>query len=85
MNSNAVEIGAMISDRIVRLCKHVELLACELDRWTARGQAGSARAVLLRMKLAAMTSELVTADLVERMQQASSSATAASEDARAPR
>lgn len=74
----------MISDRIIYLCKHVELLACELDRWTARGQAGTARAVLLRMKLAAMTADLVAADLIDRMQKASS-ATAASEDARAPR
>jgi len=74
----------MISDRITYLCKHVEFLACELDRWTSRGQAGTARAVLLRMKLAAMTAELVTVDLIDRMQQAAS-ATAASEDARAPR
>lgn len=61
----------MMSDRIISLCKHVELLACELDRWTARGQAGTARAVLLRMKLAAMTAELVSLDLIERMQQSS--------------
>lgn len=75
----------MMSDRILRLCKHVELLACELNRWTARGQAGTARAVLLRMKLAAMMADLVTADLIERMQQTPSPVTAASEDARAPR
>jgi hypothetical protein len=75
----------MISDRIIRLCKHVELLACELDRWTARGQASTARAVLLRMKLAAMMSDLVTSDLIERMQQASSPTNAPSEDARAQR
>jgi len=60
-----------MSTKIIRLCKHVELLACELDRWTARGKAGTARAVLLRMKLAAMTAELVSADLVERLQIAS--------------
>jgi len=60
-----------MSTKIIRLCRHVELLACELDRWTARGQAGTAHAVLLRMKLAAMTAELVSADLVERMQLAS--------------
>jgi len=60
-----------MSTKIIHLCRHVELLACELDRWTARGQAGTARAVLLRMKLAAMTAELVSADLVERMQLAS--------------
>jgi hypothetical protein len=39
----------------------------------------------MRMRLAAMTAELVTADLVERLQQAPAAANAASEDARAPR
>jgi hypothetical protein len=57
-----------MSDRIIRLCARVELLACELDRWTARGRGNSARAVMLRMKLAAMTADLVTDELVERMQ-----------------
>ncbi len=73
----------MPSARIIRLCKHVELLALELDRWTARGRAGTTRAVLLRMKLAAMTTDLVTADLIERTR--ASSASIATEDARAPR
>ncbi|MEP6609500.1 MAG: hypothetical protein ABJA83_12580 [Burkholderiaceae bacterium] len=76
----------MMSDRIIRLCKHVELLACELDRWTARGQAGTARAVLLRMKLAAMTADLVAGDLIERLQDsASQAANSASEETRASR
>jgi crotonobetainyl-CoA:carnitine CoA-transferase CaiB-like acyl-CoA transferase len=75
----------MISDRIVQLCKDVERLACELDRLTARGHSRTVYAVLMRMKLAAMTAELVTADLVERLQQAPAIAKADSEAARAPR
>jgi crotonobetainyl-CoA:carnitine CoA-transferase CaiB-like acyl-CoA transferase len=75
----------MISDRIVQLCKDVERLACELDRLTARGHSRTVYAVLMRMKLAAMTAELVTADLVERLQQAPVVAKADSEAARAPR
>lgn len=75
----------MMSARLIRLCKDVERLACELDRLTTRGHSRTAYAVLMRMKLAALTADLVTADLIERMQQASSSARAASEDARAQR
>lgn len=61
----------MTSDRIVQLCKDVERMACELDRLTARGHSRTAYAVLLRMKLAAMTTDLVTADLMQRMREAS--------------
>ena len=75
----------MMHNRIVQLCKDVERLACELDRLTARGHSRTVYAVLLRMKLAAMTAELVTADLVERLQQAPSAAQATSEDVRTPR
>ena len=75
----------MISDRIIQLCKDVERLACELDRLTARGHSRTVYAVLMRMKLAAMTAELVTADLVERLQQAPSVVKAVSEDARTQR
>ena len=75
----------MVSDRIIQLCKDVERLACELDRLTARGHSRTVYAVLMRMKLAAMTAELVTADLVERLQQTPSVANEASEDARTPR
>lgn len=57
----------MVTDRIIRLCKSVERLACELDCLTARGHAGTTHAVLMRMKLAAMTADLVTEDLLERM------------------
>ena len=85
MTVNAVAIEEMISDRIIRLCKDVERLACELDLLTARGHSRTVYAVLMRMRLAAMTAELVTADLVERLQQAPLDAKAASEDVRTPR
>jgi len=61
------DLMMIISERIIRLCKSVERLACELDCLTARGHAGTTHAVLMRMKLAAMTADLVTADLIERM------------------
>ena len=57
--------------RIIRLCNNVELLAFALEKLTARGRGGSAQAVLLRMKLAALTAELVAADLIERARQSS--------------
>ena len=75
----------MMSHRIIQLCKDVERLACELDRLTSRGHSRTVYAVLMRMRLAAMTAELVTADLVERLQQAPAATNAASEDVRAPR
>lgn len=74
----------MMSHRIARLCKDVERLACELDRLTSRGHSRTVYAVLMRMRLAAMTAELVTADLVERLQ-VPAAANAASEESRAPR
>lgn len=57
--------------RIIRLCNNVELLAFALEKLNARGRGGSAQAVLLRMKLAALTAELVAADLIERARQGS--------------
>jgi len=61
----------MGAQRIIRLCNTVELLAGALDRLNARGRGASAQAVLLRMKLAALTSELVAADVIERVRQRS--------------
>ena len=55
--------------RILKLCNSVEGLAHELDRLNARGRGCTAPAVLMRMKLAAMTAELVAADLIERARQ----------------
>lgn len=60
----------MIIPRIVELCNTVEALALELDRLNARGRGHTAPAVLMRMKLAAMTAELVTADVIERAREA---------------
>jgi len=59
----------MILPRIVELCNNVETLATELDRLNACGRGGTTPAVLMRMKLAALTAELVTADLIERMRE----------------
>lgn len=64
----------MILPRIVELCNNVETLATELDRLNACGRGGTTPAVLMRMKLAALTAELVTADLIERAREAARSA-----------
>lgn len=61
----------MGAERIIRLCNSVELLAGTLDKLNARGRGGSVQAVLLRMKLAALTAELVAADVLERVRQSS--------------
>jgi hypothetical protein len=63
--------GVMAARRIIHLCNNVELLAYTLEKLNARGRGGSAQAVLLRMKLAALTAELVAADLIERARQSS--------------
>ncbi|MGH6612110.1 MAG: hypothetical protein ACRECQ_17845 [Burkholderiaceae bacterium] len=54
----------------MQLCESVEELARKLDRLTAMGRGHTTPAVLLRMRLAAMTAELVTIDLVERLREA---------------
>jgi hypothetical protein len=61
----------MAAQRIILLCNSVELLAYALEKLNARGRGGSVQAVLLRMKLAALTSELVAADVIERARQGS--------------
>ena len=48
-----------------------QFLASALDKLNARGRGASAQAVLLRMKLAALTAELVAADVIERARQRS--------------
>ena len=57
-----------VSERIARMCTVVGTLARELDLLTAGGHARTVYAVMVRMRLAAMTADLVTADLVERLQ-----------------
>lgn len=61
----------MAAQRIIRLCNSVELLACTLEKLNARGRGASTQAVMLRMKLAALTAELVAADVIERARQSS--------------
>jgi len=61
----------MRTQRIIRLCNSVELLAGTLDKLNARGRGASVQAVLLRMKLAALTAELVASDVIERARQRS--------------
>ena len=61
----------MAAHRIIHLCNNVEVLAYALEKLNARGRGASAQAVLLRMKLAALTAELIAADLIERTRQKS--------------
>ncbi|MGZ9032372.1 MAG: hypothetical protein ACXW2G_13435 [Burkholderiaceae bacterium] len=61
----------MAAHRIIHLCNNVELLAYTLEKLNARGRGASAQAVMLRMKLAALTAELVAADVIERVRQSS--------------
>ena len=61
----------MAARRILHLCNNVEVLAYTLEKLNARGRGSSVQAVMLRMKLAALTAELVAADLIERARQSS--------------
>ena len=53
------------------LCNKVEALAVALGQLDAAGHGGSALAVVLRMKLAALLTELIAVDLIERARLAS--------------
>ncbi len=55
------------SVKVVNLCSRVERMATELDLLVARGHAKTTWCVMLRMKLAALTVELVWEDWLERM------------------
>ena len=48
------------------LCDKVETLTLVLGQLDAIGRNSSTTAVVLRMKLAALTTELIAADLIER-------------------
>ena len=48
------------------LCNKVEVLTLALGQLDATGRSSSATVVVLRMKLAALTTELIAADLIER-------------------
>jgi len=56
----------MAPERTIHLCHDVEVLALSLGQLNARRCEDDAEAVLLRMKLAALTTELRATDLIER-------------------
>ena len=61
----------MAAQRIVHLCNNIEVLACTLEKLSERASSDSAQTVLLRMRLAALTTELIATDLIERARQRS--------------
>jgi hypothetical protein len=52
--------------QLVHLCRNVESLAYTLDELDASGRGDSATAVLLRVELAALSTELIAASFIER-------------------
>jgi hypothetical protein len=56
----------MVPQRIIHLCHDVEALASTLERMSERRCGDDAQAVVLRMRLAALTTELIATDLIER-------------------
>jgi hypothetical protein len=61
----------MAAQRIVHLCNNVEALAYTLEKLSERASSDRAQTVLLRMRLAALTTELIATDLIERVRQPS--------------
>ena len=61
----------MTRDSIGCLCNNVETLALALRELYAIRRGSSVTAVVLRMKLAALTTELLAADLIERARRTS--------------
>ena len=61
----------MNPQNISRLSSDVEVLAFTLGELDATGGGDSATAVMLRMKMAALTTELIAADVIERARRAS--------------
>ncbi len=61
----------MAAQRILHLCNNVEALALRLEKLNERASGEGAQAVLLRMRLAALTTELIATDLIERARQTS--------------
>jgi hypothetical protein len=57
----------MVSSKIAKMCEKVVAQATELDKLTDGGHAGTVYALMLRMKLANSTVELVYEDLVDRL------------------
>ena len=61
----------MTAQRIVHLCDSIDVLASTLGKLNERTSGEEAQAVLLRMRLAALTTELLATDLIERARQRS--------------
>lgn len=61
----------MAAQKILHLCNNVEALGLRLERLNERASGEGAQAVLLRMRLAALTTELIATDLIERARQRS--------------
>ena len=61
----------MAAQRILHLCNNVEALGLRLENVNERASGEGAQAVLLRMRLAALTTELIATDLIERARQQS--------------
>ena len=53
------------------LCSRLEVLALALGQLDAAGHGSSAMAVVLRMRLSALMTELIAVDLIERAQRTS--------------
>ena len=63
----------MNSHNVDRLSSNVEVLAFTLGELDAIGRGDCATAVVLRMKMAAMTTELIAANLIDRARHGSAS------------
>jgi hypothetical protein len=61
----------MAAQKVIRLCSNVGVLAFTLAKLNERASGDKAQEMLLRMKLAALTTELIATDLIERARQRS--------------
>jgi len=61
----------MAAQKVIRLCNNVGVLAFTLAELNERASGNRAQEMLLRMKLAALTTELIATDLIERARQRS--------------
>ena len=61
----------MAAQKVIRLCNNVGVLVCTLAKLNERASGDMAQEILLRMRLAALTTELIATDLIERAQQRS--------------
>ncbi len=61
----------MTAQRILHLCNNVDALGLRLEKLNERTSGDRAQMALLRMRLAALTTELLATDLIERARQRS--------------